>query len=177
MAIFLQATKGYCDSHLGETLPDSKKNNLTPLGEQTLDKHIWKCYLPTTKMGKSHRDITQNEATTLLQDVKHIDDIHLMGYYKNLSHAHLEKIFITIVFFNYEEDYVTEYLSRTLLLKHIMKHNAKNGSVDTIKLEKEFKKVSKSKKITKYIDRAGKHPLASFLSINHRTLKSFGGTK
>ena len=59
-----------------------------------------------------------------------------------------------------------------------MKQNAKNGSIDTIKLEKEFQRsLKKGGKITDYIDRSGKHPLASFLGINPRTLKSFGGTK
>ena len=176
MAIFLQAIKLYSDKYLEVTLA-SQKNDLTQLGEQTLEKHVWKCYVTSSKMGKSHRDITQDEANTLLENVKHIDDLHLIDHYKNLSQAHLEKIFITIVFFNHEEDQITEHLSRILFLKSIMKQNAKNGSIDTIKLEKEFKKLLKSKKVTDYIDRAGKYPLASFLDINTRTLKSYGGTK
>jgi len=178
MAIFLQAIKPYCDKHFEVTTRESQKNNLTDLGEQTLDKHVWKCYVPVSKMGKRHRDITQSEANTLLEYVKHIDDIHLISHYKNLPHARLENILITVVFINYEEDQVTEYLSNTLLLKSIMKQNAKNGSIDTMQLEKEFQgSLKKGGKITDYIDRAGKHPLASFLGINPRTLHSFGGKK
>jgi len=176
MATFLQAIKTYCDKHLQEN-SGSQRNNLTDLGEKVLNKHIWKCYLPTSKMGKS-REINTVDATSLLENVKHIDNIHLISHYKNLPHAKLENIFITIAFFNYEENQVTEYLSNALLLKGIMKQNAKNGSIDTIKLEKEFQRsLKKGGKITDYIDRSGKHPLASFLGINPRTLKSFGGTK
>ena len=174
VTIFLQATKSYCDKHIKETL-DARKNYLTELGKETLNKHIWKCYLPSSKMGKS-RETNTIEATELLQYTKHIDDIHLITHYKKLPHESLENTFITIIFLNYENDEITERIQKALFIKSITKKGSRNGSIDVLKQEKEFQKaLKKGEKITDYIDRSGKHPLAAFLNINHRTLTSFKG--
>ena len=175
VAIFLQATKAYYDKNIQKD-SGNYKNDFTDLGEDALNKHIWKCYLPLSKMGKS-REINTIEATSLLENVKHIDDIHLIHHYKNIPLKKLEDIFITILFCNHENDEITERLHNALFIKSIIKPAAKNGSIDAIKLEVLLKKVLKGKKITDYINRSGKHPLVSFLEINPRTLKSFGGNK
>ena len=183
MAAFLQAIKAYCDKHLHENY-SSQRNDFTDLGEQALNKHIWKCYLPPSKMGKS-REINTIEATSFLENLKHIDDIHLIAHYKNMPLKKLESTFMTIVFCNYEDDEITEQLQNALYIKSITKPTAKNGSIDTLSLAERFEnsfsgkksKDKESKNITKYIDREGKHPLASFLNINPRTLESFGGNK
>ncbi len=176
MATFLQAIKAYCDKHLHENSA-SQRNDFTDLGEQMLNKHIWKCYLPSPKMGKN-REINTIEATSLLENVKHIDDIHLVRYYKNMPIKKLEDTFITVVFCNHENDKVTEQLKDFLFVKSILKSHANNGSINVLKEELDFKKALKrGEKITDYINRSGKHPLVSFLEINPRTLKSFGGNK
>jgi len=176
MATFLQATKPYSDKHLHEN-SDSQKNDFTNLGEQALNKHIWKCYLPTSKMGKS-REINTIEASSLLENVKHIDDIHLIQYYKNMPMKKLEDTFITIILCNHENDEITEQLQNALYIKGITKPAANNGSIDALKQESEFKKVlKKSKKMTDYIEKSSKHPFVSLLGINPRTLNSFGGDK
>ena len=177
MATFLQATKHYCNKHIEGNLSDSKKNYFTDLAEDALDKHVWKCYLPTSKMGKS-RVINSNESDTLLQDVRHIDDIHLINHYKNMPLSKLESIFIMVVFFTYYNDEVTENLQNALYIKSILKPSSRNGSIDTLTLEKKFEEVLKrSRKTNAYINRLGNHPLAAFLNINPRTLKSFGGCR
>ena len=187
MAAFLQAIKAYCDKHLHKNSA-SQRNDFTDLGEEALNKHIWKCYLPASKMGKSNRDINSQEASNLLQNMKHIDDVHLIAHYKRLPHDYLENTFITIVFSNYNNDDITEKLQNALFIKSILKSTANNGSIDTLKLKIELdntlKKKKKKKKeeeeeekVTDYINRSGKHPLVSFLEINPRTLKSFGGLK
>jgi signal recognition particle GTPase len=176
MATFLQAIKAYCDKHLHER-STSQRNDFTDLGEQTLNKHIWKCYLPSSKMGKS-REVNTIEATSLLEHVKHIDDIHLIQFYKNMPIKKLEDIFITIVISNHENEEITEQLQNALYIKGIMKSAAKNGSIDVLNQEEIFKKaLKKSEKITDFINRSGKHPLVSFLGVNTRTLQSFGGKK
>ncbi len=176
MATFLQAIKTYSDKHLQEN-STSQRNDLTDLGEATLNKHIWKCYLSPLKMGKS-REINTVEATSLLNNVKHIDDINLIRYYKNMPLKKLEDIFITVVFCNHEDNKVTEQIKNALFIKSILKSHANNGSVNALKRESEFKKaLKKSEKITDYIDRSGKHPYVRFLEINTRTLKSFEGNK
>ncbi len=185
MATFLQAIKAYCDKHLHENSA-SQRNDFTDLGNQAINNHIWKCYLPTAKLGKSNRDLNPKEASDLLENVKHIDDIHLIAHYKRLPHDYLENTFITIVFSNYNNDDITEKLQNALLIKGILKSTAKNGSIDALKLEIELDNTLKRKKrnkeeekekVTNYINRSGKHPLVSFLEINPRTLKSFGGLK
>lgn len=188
MATFLQATKHYCDKHMEGTLSDSKNNDFTDLGKQALKKYVWKCYLPASKMGKSNRDISILDASDLCQHIKHIDDIHLIKYYKDFPLSVLENISVPIVFLAYENNEVTEQLNNTLFIKSILKPTAKNGSINTLKLEKALRKilpkVKKKEKeiedkdvITFYIDRQGKHPLASFLDMNPRTLNSFRGKK
>lgn len=176
MATFLQAIKAYCDKHLHENSA-SQRNDFTDLGEEALNKHIWKCYLPTSKMGKS-REINAIEATSIFENVKHIDDIHLISYYKNMPHKKLEDIFITVVFYNHENDKVTEQLKNALFITSIIKRGARNGSIDALKQETEFKKVlKKGEKMTDYIERSSKHPFVSLLGINPRTINSFGGDK
>ncbi|HIP15512.1 MAG TPA: hypothetical protein EYG74_08490 [Sulfurimonas autotrophica] len=175
VALFIQAIKAYCDKHLHEN-PSNQKNDFTGLGEQALSKHIWKCYLPSSKMGKN-REINAIETTKLLENVKHIDDLHLIHYYKNMPLKKLEGISITILFCDHENDEITEQLQNALFIKSITKPAARNGSIDAVKQEALLKKTLKSKKITDYINRSGKHPLVSFLEINPRTLKSFGGEK
>ena len=174
MATFLQAIKDYCDKHLHENSA-SQRNDFTDLGEEALNNHIWKCYLPASKMGKS-REINTIEASRLLENVKHIDDIHLISYYKNMPLKKLEDIFITVVFYNHENDKVTEQLKDFLFVKSILKSHANNGSINVLKEELKFKKtLKKGEKITDYINRSGKHPLVSFLEINPSTINSFGG--
>ena len=176
MATFLQAIKAYHDKHLDENSA-SQKNDFTDLGEQALNKHIWKCYLPFSKMGKS-RQINNIEATSLLENVKHIDDINLIRYYKNMPLKKLEDIFITVVFCNYENDKVTEQLKGALFITSIIKRGARNGSVDSLKQEVLFKNtLKKGEKLIDYIESSSKHPLISFLGINPRTINSFGGKK
>jgi len=175
MATFLQAIKAYCDKHLQET-SGNHRNDFTNIAEEALNKHIWKCYLPASKMGKS-REINTIEATSLLENVKHIDDIHLIHHYKNIPLKKLEDIFITILFCNHENDEMTEKLHNALFIKSIIKPAARNGSIDAIKQEVLLQKALKGKKVTDYINRSGKHPYASFLGINTRTLKSFGESK
>ncbi len=176
MATFLQAIKAYYDKHTQEIF-DNYRNDFTNLGEQALNKHIWKCYLPSSKMGKS-REINTIEATSLFENVKHIDDINLIHYYKNMPLKKLEDIFITVVFCNHENDKVTEQLKDALFIKSILKNHASNGSINALKEELAFKKsLKKGEKIADYIDRSGKHPYVRFLGINTRTLNSFGGSK
>ena len=176
MATFLQAIKAYVDKHIQEN-SGSHRNDLTDLGEQTLNKYIWKCYLPSSKMGKSG-EINTIEATSLLANVKHIDDLHLVHYYKNIPIKKLEETFITIVFFNHESDEITEKIKNALYIKSITKTAAKNGSINALNLEAAFKKaLKKGENITDYINRSGQHPLVSFLGINPRTLKSYQGSK
>ncbi len=175
MATFLQAIKAYCDKHLHENSA-SQRNDFTDLGEEMLNKHIWKCYLPSSIM-KKNRAINTTEATSLLQNVKHIDDINLIHYYKNMPLKKLEDIFITIVFCNHENDEITEQFKNALFIKSITKPSVKNGSIDALKQEILFKKALKGKKVTDYINQSGKHPYVSFLGINTRTLNSFKGDK
>lgn len=176
MAMFLQKTKPYRDKQKQNNLL-STKNNLTKLGEDTLNKHIWKCYVPTSILGKN-REISTIEATKLLENVKHIDDIHLMCHYEDMPLKKLEEIFITVIFSDFENDEIVEKLQNTLFIKSILKVGAQNGSVDTLGQEILFKKaLKKGEKITDYIARICKYPLASFLGVNTRTLKSFGGKK
>jgi len=176
MATFLQAIKAYCDKHLHENSA-SQRNDFTDLGEQMLNKHIWKCYLPSPKMGKN-REINTIEATSLLENVKHIDDIHLVRYYKNMPIKKLEDTFITVVFCNHENDKVTEQLKDALFIKSIIKRGARNGSIDSLKQEVLFKNtLKKGEKISDYNEKSSKHPFVSFLGVNTRTLKSFGGGK
>ena len=204
MAIFLQATKHYCDKHMEKTLSDSQKNDFTDLGKQAIEKHTWKCYLPTSKMGKSNRGVNIPDARDLCQYIKHIDDIHLIKYYKNFPLSVLENISVQIVFLEYEKNEVTEQLKNILFIKSILKSTANNGSIDVLKREEALRKIlpkvkeleteleseleseseSKDKDkdkdkdvITFYINCQGKHPLASFLDMNPRTLNSFGGNK
>jgi len=172
----LQATKPHYDKYVKETLR-TYKNDLTDLGEEAINKHIWKCYLPSSVMGKN-REINSIEATSLLENVKHIDDIHLIQYYKNMPMKKLEDTFITIVFSNYENDEITERLQKALYIKSIMKKAAKNGSIDALNQEVKFKKALKDdENVTDYIARISKHPFVSFLGVNLRTLQSFGGNK
>jgi len=178
MAIFLQATKPYCDKHINDTQLNSSSDNLTDLGKETINNYVWKCYVPSSKIGKVHRELSISEASDLLQYVKHIDDIHLIAYFKKLPHLSLENTFVNIVFFNYENNGITEQIQKSLFLKSITKNGSRNGSIDVLKQEKEFQKsLKKGEKITDYIDRSGKHPLASFLNINPRTLHSYNGGK
>jgi len=190
MATFLQATKHYCDKHIEGILLDSQKNDFTDLGKQALEKHVWKCYIPSSKMGKSNRDINTLDTSDLCQHIRHIDDIPLIRYYKNFPLSVLENISVQIVFLEYEKNEVTEQLKNTLFIKSILKPAAKNGSIEVLKLEKSLRKIlpkvkepeseTKNKNkdvITFYINRQGKHPLACFLNMNPRTLNSFGGNK
>jgi len=177
VATFMQSIKGYCAKYL-QNIQIATKNNFTKLGEDTINGHIWKCYLPAAKMGKNNRDLDSIEASDLLENVKHIDNIHLINHYKNISFKKLENIFITIVFINYENDEIVEKLQNALFIKSILKVGAQNGSVDTLGQEILFKKaLKKDEKLTDFIDRTGKHPLVSFLGVNTRTLQSFGGKK
>ena len=172
---FLQATKGYYDKYSIEH-PVIPKNNLTTLGKETLNNHIWHCYLPSSKMGKSHRSINSDEAINLLENVKHIDDIHLISYFKHLPHSYLESNYISITFNNYQNNETTEKLQNAIYIKSILKRAAKNGTIDALVLEKSFStSLKKGEKITDYIDRKGKHPLISFLGINTRTINSYKG--
>ncbi len=178
MAIFLQATKHYCDKHIEGNLSDSQKNDFTDLAEDALDKHIWKCYIPTSTIGKASRSINSSDANILLQNVRHIDDIHLINHYKNMPLTKLEAIFITVIFFGHNNEEVTEKLQNALYIKSILKPGSRNGSIDTLTLEKKFEEVLKrSRKTNAYIDRSAEHPLAAFLNINPRTLKSYGDRK
>jgi hypothetical protein len=178
MANFLQATKPYCDKHLNNATLNSTSSSFTDLGKESINNYIWKCYVPSSKIGKTNRELNISEASDLLQYVKHIDDMHLIAYYKKLPHDALENIFITIIFIDYKNDEITERINKALFIKNITKRGSRNGSIDVLKQEKEFQRsLKKGEKITNYIDRSGKHPLASFLNINPRTLKSFGGSK
>lgn len=176
MAMFLQKTKLYRDKQKQNNLLTTK-SNFTKLGEDTLNKHIWKCYVPTSILGKN-REISTIEATKLLENVKHIDDIHLMCHYEDMPLKKLEEIFMTVIFSDYGNDGITEQLQNALYIKSIMKSAAKNGSIDALNQEETFKKaLKKDEKLTDFIDRTGKHPLVLFLGVNTRTLKSFGGNQ
>jgi len=178
MATFLQATKPYCDKHLNNATLNSTSSSFTDLGKESINNYVWKCYVPSSKIGKNHRELNISEASDLLQYVKHIDDIHLIAYFKKLPHVSLENTFVNIVFFNYENDGITERIQKALFIKSITKKGSRNGSIDVLKQEKEFQRsLKKGEKITNYIDRSGKHPLASFLNINPRTLHSYNGGK
>jgi len=174
MANFLQETKFYYDKHHPSIVEDAKESKLLRRGGKAIESHIWKCYPPLSMMGKNNRELSSDETSSLLQNVKHIDDIHLLTYYKKLTHAYLERTFITIVFFNYKEDDTTEYLKNILYIESILKPAAKNGSIDVLSLEK---KAKKSRRTSRYLFSPGKHPVATFLGINPRTLTSFGGNK
>ena len=185
IANFLHETKFHYDKHHPSITEDDKKIPLSRIARKAIENHIWMCYLPVSKMGKNNRELSSDETSSLLQDVRHIDDIHLQTYYKKLPHAYLEKTLITIVFANYEEDEITEYLNNTLYIKSILKPLSKNGSIDTLTLEKRFerfflKKRAKGKipkNITRYIISRAEHPLGTLLNINSRTFQSFGGKK
>ena len=176
VATFLQVTKPYRDKQK-QSDPVSTKSSFTKLGEDSLHKHIWKCYVPTFILGKS-REINSIEVTKLFENVRHIDDLHLIQHYKDMPHKEIEDIFITIVFCNHENNEITERLKNALFIKSITKPAAKNGSIDALKQETGFKKVlKKGEKMTDYIDRSGEHPFVLLLGVNTRTLKSFGGKK
>jgi len=185
IANFLQETKFYYDKHHPSSTEDHRRRSLLPDGKTAIENHIWKCYIPVSKMGKSNREISSDEATSLLQNVKHINDHHLLTYYKQLPHDYLERTSITIIFANYLGDDITEYLQNILYVKSILKSSAKNGSIDTVRIEKRFEnlflkkrlKGKRAKNITRFIAQKGKHPLATFLGINPRTLNSFQGDK
>ena len=178
VANFLQATKAYCDKQCQGTASNTKKVDFTDLGDKAIANHIWKCFIPLAKMGKSNRNLNTIEVSDLLQNVKHIEDAHLIAHYKKLPHDYLENIFITIVIANYQNDQVTELLQKSLYLKSIWKSSSKNGCVDARGLETKLEKaLKKGEKITDYIDRSGKHPYVTSLGINNRTLNSFGGSK
>lgn len=186
IADFLHETKFYYDQHYPSIEEkDDKERNLLRRGRKAIENHIWTCYIPISRMGKSNRELSSDEISSLLQDVKHIDDIHIQAYYKKLPHDYLERTSITIIFANYLEDDITEYLQNILYVKSILKSTAKNGSIDTVRIEKRFEnlflkkrlKDKRAKNITRYIAKKGKHPLATFLGINPRTLNSFQGDK
>lgn len=178
IAKFLHETKPYYDRYYPSGMDKSLKENLTDKGKQAIDQHVWNCYIPQSKMGKNSRNIDSKEVSTLLQSLKHIDNAHLISYYKSLSHIYLEETFITIVFFNYLNDKVTEELQNALFLKGITKKGSKSGSIDALVLEKSLESLmKKDEKISDFIGRKGKHPLISFLGINARTIKSFEGKK
>jgi len=185
MANFLHETKFHYDKYHPASTEDHRRRSLLPDGKTAIENHIWKCYIPVSKLGKSNREISSDEASSLLQNVKHIDDLHLLTYYKQLPHDYLEKTSITIIFANYLEDDITEYIQNILYVKSILKSSAKNGSIDTVRIEKRFEnlflkkrlKGKRTKNITRYITKKGEHPLATFLGINPRTLYSFQGDK
>jgi hypothetical protein len=177
VAIFLQAIKAYCDKQC-QGASNTNKMDFTDPGNKAIANHIWKCFVPLSKMGKNNRNLNTLEVSNLLQNVKHIEDTHLIAHYKKLPHDYLENTFITIVIANYENDQVTELLQKSLYLESIWKSSSKNGCVNAQGLETKFKKaLKKGEKITDFIDRSGKHPYVTSLGINTRTLNSFGGGK
>jgi len=174
IANFIHETKIYYDKHHPSIVENDKESKLLGRGGKAIESHIWKCYPPLSMMGKNNRELSSDETSSLLQNVKHIDNIHLLTYYKKLTHAYLERTFITIVFFNYEEDDTTEYLKNILYIESILKPAAKNGSIDVLSLEK---KAKKNRRIARYLSSQIKHPVATFLNMNSRTLYSFQGGK
>ena len=173
-ATFMHITKSYGDSNDAK---EFKTEKFTPLAKEYLLSQTITCYIENSKLGES-REITSEEAITLLEGVKHIDDAQHLGFLRSLPLSELETVTLNITIKPYNNNDITEHLRNMLFLKKYIKVDSHSGKLDYDIFEKKFEtNLPRGKKISHYIDGAKKYSYTNFLNISLRNTSSNGGKK
>ncbi len=132
------------------------------------------CCLPSNRLGKSRAVENIDEVAVMLQSVSHVMPSTHLIFLRAMTHENLENTYVNVMFMPDTGSQINEHIHHMFFLSKYKKDGAKNGKLDYLALEKDFKKVlPKGKKIKDYIASSRKYSYAAFLAIHARTFTNW----
>lgn len=152
---------------------NSEKPKWTPLSYDTIVSRHIVCYIPANRF-KTPKVVERPEAISLIEAIKHIDDVYILDALTHLSQIRLRNLQVTIIFLPYDKSVVVrEHLVRMLWLKRHLQPDNKSGKLDYGKLERSFtSSLPRQCTAAEYIAGTKRYSYAYFLGMSTRGLSA-----